>query len=306
MYICKKNNSTLNMENSQNNSKLKAIILILSLLLLGSIGYMYKMSTDSKTEMKKSEEKYDKILSEKELVLNDLELMKAKYDEEIASNTSLKEELEAEKAKIVALISRVKKGESVAHYKDDYLKLKREMDSLLAENNRLKEENAALITNLDSAKTVIETSKKYNDTLVDQNEKLAQTVERGQKLVIVNLKTIAVKERNSGKQIETDKASRTDKLKVSFTIAENSLAKSGVREYYVQVIDAANNVLGEKKSVTFNDKLLTYSFISKVKYDNNTVDVYEELSGNDFAKGKYYINIFNKGELLANSTFELK
>ena len=298
--------TTLFMENSQNNSKLKAIILILSLLLLGSIGYMFKMSTDSKTEIEKSEEKYDKILSEKELVINDLEQMKAKYDEEIASNTSLKTELEAEKSKIDALIARVKKGEAVAHYKDDYIKLKREMDSLLAENNRLKEENALLITNLDSAKMAIETSKMYNDTLVNQNEKLAQTVEKGQKLVIVNLKTIAVKERSSGKQIETDKASRADKLKISFTIAENSLAKNGVREYYVQVIDAANNVLGDKKSVTFNDKLLTYSFISKVKYENNTVDVYEELSGKDFAKGKYYINIFNKGELLANSTFDLR
>jgi chromosome segregation ATPase len=294
------------METTKNNSKLKAIILILSLLLLGSIGYMYKMSTDSKTELEKSEEKYEAELKDKESVLNDLEQMKAKYDEEIASNTSLKEELEAEKAKIDALITRVKKGESVAHYKDDYLKLKREMDSLLAENNKLKEENAALVTNLDSAKTVIESSKKYNDTLVNQNEKLAKTVEKAQKLVIVNLKTIAVKERNSGKQIETDKASRADKLKISFTIAENSLAKSGVREYYVQVIDAANNVLGDKKSITFNEKVLTYSFISKVKYENNTVDVYEELSGKDFAKGKYYINIFNKGELLSNSTFELR
>lgn len=294
------------MEATQNNSKLKAIILILSLLLLGSMAYMYKMSTDSKTEIEKKNVEYDKILSEKELVINDLEQMKAKYDEEIAANTSLKEELEAEKSKIDALISRVKKGEFVAHYKDDYLKLKREMDSLLAENNRLKQENQVLSTNLDSTNVVLNDSKKFNDTLITQNEKLAKTVERGQKLVITNLKTIAVKERSSGKQIETEKASRADKLKISFTIAENSLAKSGEREYYVQVIDGANNVMGDKKNITLNDKLLTYSFISKVKYNNNTVDVHEELSGKDFAKGIYYINIFSKGDLVANSTFDLK
>jgi len=294
------------METNQNNSKLKAIILILSLLLLASIAYMFKMSSDNKTEIENKDTQYEKILSEKELVLNDLEQMKAKYDEEIASNTSLKEELEAEKAKIDALIVRVKKGEAVAHYKDDYIRLKREMDSLVAENSKLKEENLALVKNLDSTSAVLQESKKFNDTLLNQNEKLSQTVERGQKLVIINLKTIAVKERSSGKQIETDKASRADKLKISFTIAENSLAKSGEREYYVQVIDAGNNVLGDKKTVTFNDKVLTYSFISKVKFENNTVDVYEELSGKDFAKGKYYINIFNKGELVANSTFDLR
>ncbi|MFC4740300.1 hypothetical protein ACFO3U_09880 [Flavobacterium ponti] len=294
------------MESNQNNSKLKAIILILSLLLLGSMAYMFKMSADSKKEIEVSEGKYDKILSEKELVLNDLEEMKAMYDKEIASNTSLKEELEAERSKVEALMVRVKNGESAAHYKNDYIRLKREMDSLVAENTKLKEENLLLSKNLDSTNVVLEESRTYNDTLLSQNDKLYKTVEKGQKLVIVNLKTIAVKERSSGKQIETEKASRADKLKISFTIAENSLAKSGEREYYVQVIDAANNVLGDKKSVMFNEKLLTYSFISKVKYDNNTVDVYEELSGKDFEKGTYYINIFNKGDLVANSTFELR
>ncbi len=296
----------LKMESNQNNSKLKAIILILSLLLLGSMAYMFKMSADSKKEIEVSEGKYDKILSEKELVLNDLEEMKAMYDKEIASNTSLKEELEAERSKVEALMVRVKNGESVAHYKNDYIRLKREMDSLVAENTKLKEENLLLSKNLDSTNVVLEESRTFNDTLLSQNDKLYKTVEKGQKLVIVNLKTIAVKERSSGKQIETEKASRADKLKISFTIAENSLAKSGEREYYVQVIDAANNVLGDKKSVMFNEKLLTYSFISKVKYDNNTVDVYEELSGKDFEKGTYYINIFNKGDLVANSTFELR
>lgn len=270
------------------------------------MAYMFKMSSDSKKEIELSEGKYDKILSEKELVLNDLEQMKAMYDSEIASNTSLKEELEAEKAKVEALIVRVKKGESVANYKNDYIRLKREMDSLVAENTKLKEENMLLNKNLDSTNVVLTESKMFNDTLVNQNEKLSKTVEKGQKLVIVNLKTIAVKERSSGKQIETEKASRADKLKISFTIAENSLAKSGEREYYVQVIDAANNVLGDKKSITFNDKLLTYSFLTKVKYNNSTVDVYEELSGKDFEKGTYYINIFSKGDLVANSTFDLR
>ena len=294
------------MESNQNNSKLKAVILVLSLLLLGSMAYMFKMSSDSKKEIELSEGKYDKILSEKELVLNDLEQMKAMYDSEIASNTSLKTELEAEKAKVEALIVRVKKGESVANYKNDYIRLKREMDSLVAENTKLKEENMLLNKNLDSTNVALDESRSFNDTLVNQNEKLSKTVEKGQKLVIVNLKTIAVKERSSGKQIETEKASRADKLKISFTIAQNALAKSGEKEYYVQVIDAANNVLGDKKTITFNDKLLTYSFISKVKYENSTVDVYEELSGNDFAKGKYYINIFSKGDLVANSTFDLR
>jgi hypothetical protein len=44
------------------------------------------------------------------------------------------------------------------------------------------------------------------------------------------MKTSAYKVRNSGKQIETDKA-RRDVLKISFTIAENQIAKSGDKVY---------------------------------------------------------------------------
>lgn len=294
------------MENSQNNSKLKAIILILSLLLLGSLAYMFKMSSDTKTEIQESETKYETILSEKDSVLKDLEEMKAKYDEEIASNTTLKADLESEKAKVEALIVRVKKGESVAHYKNDYLKLKREMDSLVAENLTLKEELEAVNSSLANTKDSLSETRTYNEELLNQNEDLAKKYEKGQRLVITNLKTIAVKERNSGKQIETEKASRVDKLKISFTIAENELAQTGVRDYYVQIIDSKNNVMGEKKTINFNEKVLNYSFITSVKYENNTMNVVKELSSSKFEKGLYYVNIFDKGELVANSQFELK
>ena len=74
----------------------------------------------------------------------------------------------------------------------------------------------------------------------------------------------------------------------------------------VQVIDADNNVLGEKKSITFGDKLLNYSFVSTVKYTNKTIEVSELLPGKNFPKGNYFINIFDEKELVNFSTFSLK
>jgi hypothetical protein len=70
-------------------------------------------------------------------------------------------------------------------------------------------------------------SKKYNETLVGQNEELS----KAEKGTVLNMKTSAYKVRNSGKQ--TDKARRADVLKISFTIAENQIAKSGDKVYYV-------------------------------------------------------------------------
>jgi hypothetical protein len=87
-------------------------------------------------------------------------------------------------------------------------------------------------------------------------------------------------------QIETDKARRADVLKISFTIAENQIAKSGDKVYYVQVIDSKNNVLGDKK-IMISVLTLTYSFMTTVKYENKTVQVTENLPGKDFEKGTY-------------------
>ena len=122
----------------------------------------------------------------------------------------------------------------------------------------------------------------------------------------MNTKTSAYKLRSSGKQIETDKASRADILKISFTIAENQIAKSGDKTYYVQVIDSKNNVLGEKQTETFGENTLTYSFATTVAYENKTVNVSEDLPGKNFEKGTYFINIFDKDVLVSKTSFTLR
>jgi hypothetical protein len=72
------------------------------------------------------------------------------------------------------------------------------------------------------------------------------------------------------------------------------------------VIDSKNNVLGDKKTENFGDKSLTYSFISNVKYENKSVDIYEDLTGSEFAKGTYFVNIFDKTEIVSKTSFTLK
>jgi len=291
------------MENQKSNSSLKAIIVVLSILLVGSLAFMYKMSTDN--------EKTEKTLvDEKSALENDLKQQIASYDAAIAENTSLKGELETERAKIVDLLSQVEKSKgdiaSLEKYRNDYRRLKKEHDALIADNNRLKGENASLTTQRDSVTTALGEARSYNDTIVRQNENLSKTVEKAQKLTILNLHTQPYKERSSGKLIQTDKASRVDKVRITFTIAANEVAPTGNRTYYVQIIDPKNNVIGEKATETFGDYNLTYSFITNAIYENKTITVNEIVSGKDFEKGLYHVNVFDKAQLVANKTFTLK
>jgi hypothetical protein len=294
------------MENQKSNSNLKAVIAILAVLLIGSLVYIFKMTSDAKalqTELTTTK-------SDKESVMKDLEELKARYDAAIAENTSMSDELIAEREKVVNLMSDLKKSKgdaaSMKKYKSQYFSLENKMKALIAENESLKKDNATLTIQRDSTVTVLGEARKYNEVLVGQNEELSKTVEVAQKLTVSNLKTAAYKLRSSGKQIETEKARRADVLKISFNINENKVAKQGDKMYYVQVIDSKNNVLGEKKTESFGSNSLTYSFVTTVKYENKSVDVSQDLSGQNFEKGTYFVNVFDKGELVSKSSFTLK
>lgn len=293
------------MEEQQNNSSssLKVIIAILAVFLVGSLVYIYKITTDAnqvQTELSKS-------VSEKDLVMKDLQDLKTTYDAAIAENTSMSDELIVERDKVVNLMNDVSKSKGDASkYRSQYQKLQNNMKVLMAENETLKKENVVLTTQRDSTVVVLGETKKNVEALTGQNEELAKVVEKGSKLTVLNTRGSAFKLRSSGKQIETDKAGRANVLRISFSIAENQIAKSGEKAYYVQVIDSKNNVLGDKQTVSFEDKSLTYSFIANVNYENKTVQVSRDLPGKDFAKGTYYVNIFDQNDLVSKTSFILK
>ncbi len=291
------------MEKKQSSTSLKAVIAVLAVLLVGSLVYIFKLSSDTE----KVQTVLTTTVSEKESVLKDLEELKSTYDAAIAENTSMSDELIQERDKVVSLMAEVKQSKGdLSAFKTKMNLLQNKLKALMAENEGLKNENTVVKAQRDSTVVVLNESKKYNEALVGQNDELSKVVEKGSKLTVLNIQSSAYKVRSSGKEIETDKARRTNMLKISFTIAGNEIAKSGDKTYYVQVIDSKNNVLGEKKTINFDSMNLTYSFTSTVKYENKTVQVSENLPGKDFQPGTYFINVFDKGELVSKSSFNLK
>jgi hypothetical protein len=295
------------MEGSQKTGTgLKIGLAILLALFLGTAFYASKLYSD-KQETEKT------LVSEKQQVMNDLNNMAQEYDAAIAESEVKNQDLIAARERIQGLMDSLKVSQnsvnSLWRYKKKYLALEEEMDVLLAENDRLKGENQYLASSLDSTQVQLAERTMFTDSLLVQNTELATVVEDAAALQTVGLKGLGVIERGSGKQIPTERARRSDKIKVCYTVAKNKLTEAGDKELYVQVIDPKNNVLGSNDQLEFDDQVLNYSLISRFNYENRNLDICDYVTAPDdskFEAGRYIVNVFSDKQLISSSEFVLK
>ncbi|MFP4845986.1 chromosome partitioning protein ParA [Winogradskyella sp. PE311] len=295
------------MEGSQKTGTgLKVGLGILLVLFLGTAFYASKLYTDNK-ETEKT------LTTEKQQVMNDLNNMAKQYDEAIAESEIKNEDLVAARDRITGLMDSLKVSQnsvnSLWRYKKKFLALQEEMDVLLVENDRLKVENEYLATSLDSTQVQLAERTVFTDSLLVQNTELAGVVKDAAALQTVGLIGMGILERSSGKQVPMERARRSDKIKVCFTVAKNMLTEAGDKELYVQVIDPNNNVLGSNDQIQFEDQVLNYSLISRFNYENRNLNICEYVSPSEdskFEAGRYKINVFNDKELISSSEFSLK
>ncbi|OBQ54149.1 chromosome partitioning protein ParA [Tamlana sp. s12] len=294
------------MENNKTSSGLKIALGIAIVLFLGTAFYtmnLYKQSNDDKKE----------LAEQKQLVMNDLNAMAKQYDEAISESEITNNNLIEARGRIQGLIDSLKISEtnvkSLWRYKQKYVSLQKEMDAILAQNDSLRIENSYLATSLDSTRVRLEERTVFTDSLLVQNNALAEVVENASILNTIDLKGSGVIERTSGKVIPTERARRADKVRVCFTVAKNALVQAGDQELYVQVIDPKNTTLGLNEQVEFDGKIFNYSIISKFNYENANLNICEfvDLKGDaDFEKGRYIVNVYNQKDLVSTTEFTLK
>lgn len=126
------------------------------------------------------------------------------------------------------------------------------------------------------------------------------------KVSMSNVKAGAFISKSASKQEETTNASRADLLKITFTLDGNANAKAGDKTYYFQIINGKNNVLGKRVTEFFDNESLTYSFKKSFDYNNESTTITQEFLQEEFQKGIYFINIFDRDDLVGKTSFTLK
>lgn len=280
---------------NQTIKSFKIIIVLLTFTLIGSLFYIYKVSDRSKSMI-------ISLREQKSIVLKDLEKSEMFLEQSMTGNTLLSKKLASEQLKIKKLIFDLKykkvNEKTIIVYKkkadnvDDRIRL------LFKEINLYKNK-------IDSTNIVLNNERTKIDTLTTSNKKLVTKINEASKLYFYNLQSISFKDKGSGKFTETNKASRVDLLKISFMIAESKLVKTSSKEFYVQIIDSKNNVIGLKNVQKFGNLELTYSTALKANYENKTIKIEGGIPVSNLSEGAYFINIFDKSKLILNSTFTL-
>ncbi|MDO6471915.1 hypothetical protein [Maribacter sp. 1_MG-2023] len=295
------------MTETKNNNGLKVLTALLGVVLLGTIIYTVSLYQDKK--------KTEVVLSkEKELVVEDLNSLKSEYDKAILESNATNEELVSARDNIAKYIDSVKTMKadigSLSRYRRQVGVLKAEREQLLKQVDSLTRSNTAIAMQRDSTYVELEKQTVFNDSLVVQNTNLAQVVEKGSALNLSKFNVDAVKERNSGKLVSTQRAKATDKFKICFTVADNVIAQAGDREFFIEVLDPQGNVLGGSNSMTNdNGASITYSKQTGFYFENKSLDVCDYISkpSGDFKDGNYMVNVYDDQlKLLGTSKFMLK
>lgn len=295
------------MSETKNNNGLKVLAALLGVVLLGTIIYTVSLYQDKKKTEKD-------LISEKELVVEDLNSLKSEYDKAILESNATNEELVSARDNIARYIDSVKTMKadisSLSRYRRQVGVLKAEREKLLKQVDSLTRSNTMIAMQRDSTYVELEKQTVFNDSLVVQNTSLAQAVERGSALNLSKINVDAVKERNSGKLASTTRARSTDKFKICFTVADNVIAEAGDREFYLEALDPQGNVVGQSMSMTNdNGASITYSKSTSFYFENKSLDICDYLNkpAGDFQKGQYMVNVYDDNlKLLGTSQFTLK
>ena len=179
-----------------------------------------------------------------------------------------------------------------------------QMDSLYTVNRELKEENARI-------RQVVRTEQGRNQELMQDKEELTQKMTQAAVLQAYGVSTTAFKVRGT-KETETNKANRTDKLRICFTIGENSLIEAGTKVLYVRITRPDNVVVIKSKYSTFeyNGQTIPYSVREDLDYTGKAMRTCVEwIKGDKEAaamKGMYLVNVFFNDREIGQGSFSLR
>jgi hypothetical protein len=181
----------------------------------------------------------------------------------------------------------------------------RQMDSLYTVNQELHAENEKIRQDYRNEQT-------KSQSLVKDKVELTARVNNAAILKAYDVTATALKLKGGDKESSTDKASRTDRVKVCFTIGENPLVKPGKKNLYICISRPDKIVVTKTKYdvFTFNGQSLPYSIREDISYEGKSMNLCVKWNKKDndkpAMKGTYTVTVYTDDKEIGSGTFQLK
>ncbi len=246
----------------------------------------------------------DDLTIDKETLTAEMLQLQEDYSNLSTTNDTLSNELALEKEKVAQLIERVKKTEAnnrakLRKYEKELGTLRTIMRGYIRQIDSLNTLNVSLRNEAAVAKKEARESKNRYENLKSTTEELGKQVEIGAVIKGRGMTVVGITE--TGR--DTDRSSRTVKLKTCVNLVENALAKKGLRTVYIRVKgpDGILMTTGPQQIFTVAGEQMIYSASRQVDYQGSEVEIciyFETVAG--FTKGVYTVDAYTEDGKLAS------
>jgi hypothetical protein len=308
------------MEDSKDESGNKKMMMgvILFLMIVAGIAFYY-IYTGNKENAELTAEKAELDVSFKNLS-DTLDLRSVELQQITDHNTALDSTvnakqaiIDAKKMQIAGLMSKTKmsKGElaeakkMIAEYEADISELRSQIDVLCIQNQLLANESIQLTKDLN-------TEKKTNAVLSEQNKGLSKTVEVGSLLQLAQVEVEGVKQRLNGRDRAVRNANAAESLKISFETGQNKVLPKGSVSLYVRVINPKGETISVENQGSGTLQLsesgspVQYSTKADIEWNQTGKKVVIYWKKYITTPGTYKVEIYQSGYLIGTGQVSLK
>ena len=301
-------------ENRKKSNQPYWLYALLGLLVIGLIvSLVSRSSLKSEKEALEAEKEMQRLDFQAEVdslmkVHNELKESYGELSLELAEKDSI---IQADAVEIKKLLdsqwdyNRIKK--KLANLQDISQRYVRQMDSLYTVNRELVAENERI-------REEFQAERRQNTNLTRQKEELTNKVNQAATMKISNYRAKAVRFKGSGKESDTDRASRAERIRIDFTVAANELIEPGTKLFYVRIADPKRAIIskgsGDEYSFKSNGETLQFTEKVRVNYDGTETAVrayYVKPDAYELMPGTYFVDVYEQGgKLIGQTTVDLK
>lgn len=300
----------LNQEQPVKKDSNKIYFLVAVILaLLGTNAYLFFKD-------KKANDRIVTISDEKTRMQTEIDKIEAELDNASGLNIQLSEQMQNEqdiaRKKIDELRVALRKGTltqgQLAKAQEDIKQLRYFVTKYTADIEDLKKQNAHLTTERDVLKSTVDSVSTKASDLEKENEVLASKVQAAAALKTGTVSVGAITVKSSGKENKATRASSADKLRINFSVVNNSVAEKGLHDVYVRIIDPSGNLIISNNGGMFSadGEELQYTYKTAIEFANDGKAYSIDWSHADFKKGTYSIILYADGYTMGRGTIALR